>query len=198
MRSTRTPACSVTPLAAYHDSGLMKMSSGSVRAGEHAREQDAVVVAVRLVAEHRDVEAIAAAAASTSSTRRAPAMPLPMTTRRAFALIARGPRRRGVAARTAQTLNSGMRLIGSSAGVRQPVDRLLAAPVERHEHRVLADRRASTFSRERRRPAARRQRARASPSATPSSCAVAGCISASGSGAIACSSATRRVCVPDW
>ena len=40
----------------------MKMSSGSLRAGEHAREQDAVVVAVRLVAEHRDVEAIAAAA----------------------------------------------------------------------------------------------------------------------------------------
>ena len=33
-----------------------------VSAGEHARQQDAVVVAVRLVAEDRDVEQLAAAA----------------------------------------------------------------------------------------------------------------------------------------
>ena len=49
-------------------------------AGQHRREQDAVVVAVRLGAEHGDVRSGPGARASSSSTVRIPAMPLPMTT----------------------------------------------------------------------------------------------------------------------
>ena len=41
----------------YHSSGLSVMSSGARLACQHRREQDAVVVDVRLVAEDGDVEA---------------------------------------------------------------------------------------------------------------------------------------------
>ena len=51
-------------------------------AGEHVTQHDPVVVPVRLVTEHRDRELRRPAARSISSTTRAPAMPLPITTSR--------------------------------------------------------------------------------------------------------------------
>ena len=60
--STRTPACSVMPLSAYQRSGLRKISRRRPRRRTARGEHDPVVVAVRLVAEHRDVELLAAAA----------------------------------------------------------------------------------------------------------------------------------------
>ena len=94
-RRPARPACSVTPRAAYQDSGLMRMSAGRVMPGENARQQDAVVVAVGLVAEDGHVEPIRAIRASRSSTNRAPAMPLPITTRRrrVMSTTRRAPRR---------------------------------------------------------------------------------------------------------
>ena len=87
-------------------------------------------------------------------------MPLPTTTRRRFALMRSRRDRSGshgrtnaspsspttpgscaTSARTAQTLNSGISLVGSSAATRQTVRRLLAAPVERHKDGVLSNRR---------------------------------------------------------
>ena len=80
---------------------------GLVAARQHAREQNAVVVAARLVAEHRDVEAARAAALEQifdeSRARHAVADDdQPLFTHR-------------LSIRTAHTLNSGMRLTGSSA-----------------------------------------------------------------------------------
>ncbi len=71
----------------YHSSGLSDDVVGGLLAGEHRRQQDAVVVDVRLVAEHRDVE-VAARACRICSTHAMPAMPLPTTTRRFIARVA--------------------------------------------------------------------------------------------------------------
>ena len=87
-----------------------------VRTGQHARQQDPVVVAVRFVAEHRHVETIAAAAGQyvLHQPRACHAVadhdqpPL-----RAHS----GASDRNGSTRTAQTLNSGIRLVGSSAGL---------------------------------------------------------------------------------
>ena len=62
IRSTRTPAWSVMPLDGVPRERIDEDVVRLVAAREHAREQDAVVVAARLVAEDRDFEPIAAAA----------------------------------------------------------------------------------------------------------------------------------------
>ncbi len=64
-----------------------------IAAGKHIRQQDAVVVAVRLVAEDGDVEnGRRRPAARISSTARMPAMPLPTTTSRCGHQISTRPR----------------------------------------------------------------------------------------------------------
>ena len=82
IRSTRTPACSVMPFSAYQRQVVEEDAGLVLHAGEHVGQHDPVVVAVRLVAEHRDLELSAPPRARISSTVRAPAMPLPITTRR--------------------------------------------------------------------------------------------------------------------
>ena len=100
--STRSPACRTTPLLRVPRQRVDDDVLGLVAAGQHAREQDAVVVAVRLVAEHGDRRTRPRPPrASTSSTSRAPAMPLPTTTRRRWPLMSDpSPRRRRPARRT--------------------------------------------------------------------------------------------------
>ena len=76
----------VMPFSAYQASGLRKISLGSCDAVEHVGQQDAVVVAVGLVAEHRDVELLGAAARQDLLDGAGAAMPLPITTSRCLAI----------------------------------------------------------------------------------------------------------------
>ena len=69
------------------------LGSASSLPASTLRQQDPVVVAVRFVTEHRDVELLATAAHRISSMARTPAMPLPTTT--SFARIIRSPPVRG-------------------------------------------------------------------------------------------------------
>ena len=87
---------------------------GLVASGQHAREQDAVVVAVRLVAEHGDRERAASAAGEHLLDQPGAGHAVAdhdQTPRAAHA----GCPAAAVATRAAHTLNSGIRLIGSSA-----------------------------------------------------------------------------------
>ncbi len=125
-------------------------------------------------------------------------MPLPTTTSRSFictlAPLTRRPPAAGPRFATAHTLNSGIRLIGIERRVGEPIDRLLAAPVERHEHRVLTDARVEPHAE------AASSRAGSSSAMSPPSSPCAPRPAGDGSPRTARaraprSSATRRVCV---
>ena len=81
--TTGSPACSVMPCSRVPVRPMQHDVVGLLLARQHRRQQDAVVVAARLGAEHGDVETRSATPSlSSSSTVRMPAMPLPTTTRR--------------------------------------------------------------------------------------------------------------------
>src|SRR5690606_37664053 len=97
--------------------------------------------------------------------------------------------------RTAHTLNSGIRLTGSSAGL---VTRLAACSAPKWNGRNTVSGRRLGTHRTRACAVPRRETTRAqSPSARPARAAVSGWASTNASGTIPASSATRRVFAPD-
>ena len=98
---------------------------------------------------------------------------------------------------TAQTLNSGMRLTGSSAALVRRLTDLFIAPVERDEDRVFADARRDLHF-EGRAAAPRHQIDRLAVAHAVTLRPRADEIRRSGSALISCNFATRRVCAPDW
>ena len=76
--ATRAPRRRSTPWAAYHAGSRRVSSLDRVGALEHRGEQDPVVRRVRLVAEHGELAVVPRA--TSSSTRRVAAIPLPTTT----------------------------------------------------------------------------------------------------------------------
>ena len=101
------------------------------------------------------------------------------------------------AMRTAQSLNSGMRDVGSSAGLVSRLARPRAAPVERHEDRVRAD-----VGRQRGRGRAPRRAAwsphRVARRRSRGGARAPGAARRTRRRPPPCSASTRRVCVPDW
>ena len=121
-------------------------------------------------------------------------MPWPTTTTR---LMTGPPGRCGTRSRrTAQTLNSGIPETGSTASL---VSRLaLSSPAQWKGRKTVSGRIAVvTDAVATSTPRADVTRT-ASPSVTPWVSASTGWISSSGTGAASTSSATRRVCAPDW
>src|SRR5207245_11192658 len=99
-------------------------------------------------------------------------------------------------ARTAQTLNSGISLVGSRAAL---VKRFADCSPPQWNGRKIVSSRIVGVSLSMNVPAPRRVvRVTRPPSARACRRAVAGCISTTGSPAASCSSGTLRVCVPDW
>ena len=143
----------------------MEMSPRVVGAGQDTREQDAVVVAVRLVAEHRDVEPLAAAPGQQVFDESGAGHAVADDDESGFGGQGMSSLPQGET-RTAQTLNSGIRLIGSSASLVRRLTDARRLPVERHEHRVFADVAGQPGLEARRRRAAWSARC-GSPSATP-------------------------------
>ena len=84
---TFLPACSVMPLSAYQSQRVEDDLVERLLAGQHRRQQDAVVVGVRLGAEHGDVVQVGRDACSSSSSVRTPAMPLPTITSFIFFIV---------------------------------------------------------------------------------------------------------------
>ena len=123
-------------------------------------------------------------------------MPWPTTT---TCLMRAPPPGLGTDARstwTAHTLNSGIPDTGSVASL---VRRLaLRSPAQWNGRNTVSGRMPSLTAAVATRVPRAEVRRTASPSATPSPWASSGCSSATGSGAASSSSATRRVCAPDW
>src|SRR5438132_6303319 len=157
-----------------------------VALGEHAGEQDAVVVAVGLVAEHGDLPALAAVPREQLLDEARARHPV--ADHHQLLLQLPPPWMR-----TAQTLNSGMRLTGSSAAL---VSRL--APSQWKETKTVSCRKNGLHSTVKRALPLRVESVTGPPSARPCRRAVSGWIRATGVGDKRRSSATRRVCVPDW
>src|SRR5215203_2553097 len=186
------------------DEGVLDL----VRAGEDSREQDAIVVAVRLVAEHDDLVAVVPATRDELLDEPRTDHPIPdhdeplsVGTGEHLALcllhaLITPWRTDGASMRTAHTLNSGMRLVGSSAGL---VSRLIELGPPQWNGTKRVSSRMSRVSRARATAVPRRDTSVTSaPSTTPARFAAMGLISTSGSADSLLSRSTRRVWVPDW
>src|SRR5690606_16562026 len=160
------------------------------RPRQHRPQQHPVVGGVRLVAQHHDGSGVAARP-----------QPLDQPVGRGTVADDDDALHRATSSwagsiRTALTLNSGIRLRGSSA---PPVSRFARPSPGKWNGRNTVSVRMVATTRTRASALPRGEVTRASaPSASPARSAVSGWTSTNTSGAASLSSSTRRVCAPDW